>query len=199
MVTTFSLLLRSFGLNGFTELIMQREELTDSLASNLFWINLGIGTILTLAFASSGPLLALFYHNSAVVQVTRGHVADDWDRLPGLRSYGAVAACHAFQDYRNHQFRWAGISGDCLYRLGDGGLALLGAGLGQCDADGSRGGGCLVGVPMDTESAGSRLGHRLRVEVRAERLFAFCFQLLDSQHGQPPRGLAVWRSGTWIL
>jgi O-antigen/teichoic acid export membrane protein len=72
MVTTFSLLLRSFGLNGFTELIMQREEITDSLASNLFWINLGIGSILALAFASSGWLLALFYHNSAVVQVTEG-------------------------------------------------------------------------------------------------------------------------------
>src|SRR5271170_6450102 len=72
MVTTFSLLLRSFGLNGFTELIMQREELTESLVSNLFWINLGIGTILTLAFASSGPLLALFYHNPAVVPVTWG-------------------------------------------------------------------------------------------------------------------------------
>ncbi len=28
MVTTFSLLFRSFGMNGFTELIMQREELT---------------------------------------------------------------------------------------------------------------------------------------------------------------------------
>src|SRR5208337_2713771 len=68
MVTTFSLLLRSFGANGFTELIMQREEVTDSLASNLFWINLGIATILTLAFASSGPLLALFYHSSAVVR-----------------------------------------------------------------------------------------------------------------------------------
>jgi O-antigen/teichoic acid export membrane protein len=72
MVTTFSLLLRSFGLNGFTELIMQREELTDSFVSNLFWINLGIGTILTLAFAGSGSLLALFYHNSAVVRVTQG-------------------------------------------------------------------------------------------------------------------------------
>src|SRR5258705_5984224 len=72
MVTTFSLLFRSFGMNGFMELIMQREEITDSLASNLFWINLGIGTILALAFASSGPLLALFYHNSAVVQVTDG-------------------------------------------------------------------------------------------------------------------------------
>lgn len=71
MVTTFSLLLRSFGLNGFTELIMQREEMTDSLASNLFWINLGIGTVLALAFAGSGQLLALFYHNPDVVQVSR--------------------------------------------------------------------------------------------------------------------------------
>ena len=72
MVTTFSLLLRSFGLNGFTELIMQREEITDSLASNLFWINLGVGTILTLVFAGSGPALAHLFHNSAVVQVTKG-------------------------------------------------------------------------------------------------------------------------------
>ena len=72
MVTTFSLLLRSFGLNGFTELIMQREEMTDSLASDFFWINLGIGTILTLAFAASGRLLAHFFHNPNVVQVTQG-------------------------------------------------------------------------------------------------------------------------------
>ena len=72
MVTTFSLLFRSFGLNGFTELIMQREELTHSLASNLFWVELGIGAILTLAFAASGHALALFYHNAAVTQVTAG-------------------------------------------------------------------------------------------------------------------------------
>ena len=70
---------------------------------------------------------------------------------------------------------------------------------GSRGADGSRGSGCLVDVPMDTESAGSRLGHRFRVEVRDERLFAFCFQLLDSQHGQPSCWLAIWRSGTWIL
>jgi len=72
MVTTFSLLLRSFGLSGFTELIMQRDEMTESLASNLFWINLGIGTILTLAFASSGPLLAYVFHNQDVVHVAEG-------------------------------------------------------------------------------------------------------------------------------
>jgi O-antigen/teichoic acid export membrane protein len=69
MVTTFSLLFQSFGQNGFTELIIQREELSDSLASNLFWINLGVGTFLTLAFASAGQLLAMFYHNGAVAHV----------------------------------------------------------------------------------------------------------------------------------
>jgi O-antigen/teichoic acid export membrane protein len=72
MVTTFSFLFRSFGLNGFAELIMQHEELTDSLASNLFWINLGIGTLLTLMFACLGPLLAHFYHSPDVAQVTEG-------------------------------------------------------------------------------------------------------------------------------
>jgi O-antigen/teichoic acid export membrane protein len=72
MVTTFSLLFRSFGMNGFTELIMQREEMSHTLASNLFWIELGIGTILTVAFAGSGSLLALFYHNPAVASVAAG-------------------------------------------------------------------------------------------------------------------------------
>jgi O-antigen/teichoic acid export membrane protein len=71
MVTTFSLLFRSFGVNGFTELVVQREGLTHSLASNLFWIDLGIGALLTLVFAVSGPLLALFYHDPAVTEVVR--------------------------------------------------------------------------------------------------------------------------------
>src|ERR1700680_2747474 len=39
MVMTFSLLLVNFGLNGFTEAVVQREYLNDGLASNLFWIN----------------------------------------------------------------------------------------------------------------------------------------------------------------
>ena len=72
MVTTVTLLFRSFGQNGFTELIMQREELTESLASNFFWIELAVGTFLTLGFAASAPLLALFYHDAAVTQVAWG-------------------------------------------------------------------------------------------------------------------------------
>lgn len=66
MVTTVGYLFRSFGANGFLELIVQREKLTNSLASNLFWIELGIGTILTLAFAACGVPLAHFFHEAAV-------------------------------------------------------------------------------------------------------------------------------------
>jgi len=69
MVTTVSLLFRSFGLNGFTELIVQRDEMTHALASNLFWVDLGIGAMLSLLFASLSPLLARFYHNPEVVYV----------------------------------------------------------------------------------------------------------------------------------
>src|SRR6266513_1757503 len=38
MVTTFSLLLMSFGSNGFNEVVIQREEMNRFVASNLFWI-----------------------------------------------------------------------------------------------------------------------------------------------------------------
>src|SRR5512139_2693906 len=50
MVTTFSLLLMNFGLNGFTEAIIQRENLDHPVVSTLFWINGGISLALTLVF-----------------------------------------------------------------------------------------------------------------------------------------------------
>jgi polysaccharide transporter, PST family len=72
MVTTFSLLFCSFGLNGFTEAILQREEVTDSLVSNMFWANFGIGVLLTVTFILIGPLLARFYHDPLVARVATG-------------------------------------------------------------------------------------------------------------------------------
>jgi len=72
MVTTFSLLLSSFGLNGFTEAILQREEITDYLASNLFWINIGCGALLTILFAALGRPIAAFYHDPVVAHVVVG-------------------------------------------------------------------------------------------------------------------------------
>ncbi len=69
MVTTFSLLLLNCGLNGFTEAVLQREEIDHSLASNLFWINVGLGLLLMIGFASAGPLLARLYGEPRVAAV----------------------------------------------------------------------------------------------------------------------------------
>jgi PST family polysaccharide transporter len=70
MVTTFSLLVMNFGLNGFTEAVVQTEEIDRALASNLFWINLGVSLLLTIAFAAAGSLLAWFYGDPRVTTVS---------------------------------------------------------------------------------------------------------------------------------
>ena len=70
MVTTFSLLVSNLGYNGFTEGILQRDDVTHRLASNVFWLNLGLGSILTVGFALFGPVLAWLYDNPRIEAVT---------------------------------------------------------------------------------------------------------------------------------
>jgi PST family polysaccharide transporter len=70
IVTTFSLLLMSFGLNGFTEAVIQSEKIDHRLASNLFWINIGVGLLLTLGFASAGSLLARLFGEPRVANAS---------------------------------------------------------------------------------------------------------------------------------
>jgi len=72
MVTTFSLLLSNFGFNGFTEAVLQREEIDHFLASNLFWINAGAGLLLAVGFGAAGPLVARFYSEPRVTAVAAG-------------------------------------------------------------------------------------------------------------------------------
>jgi polysaccharide transporter, PST family len=72
MVTTFSLLFVNAGSNGFNEAILQRAEFDHLLASNLFWINIGTGLLLTIAFAAAGSLMAWFYGEPRVTQVAIG-------------------------------------------------------------------------------------------------------------------------------
>lgn len=72
MVTTFSLFLSNFGLNGFTETIIQFEEIDHCTASNLFWLNSGAGLVLAITFGYAGSLLARFYNNPLVTNVALG-------------------------------------------------------------------------------------------------------------------------------
>lgn len=72
MVTTFSLLLASFGVNGFMDAVIQFEEIDQYTASNLFWLNSGIGLLLAIAFVAAGSLLARFYGNRLVTNVAAG-------------------------------------------------------------------------------------------------------------------------------
>lgn len=72
MVTTFSLFAANFGLNGFTEPVIQFEEIDHFTASNLFWLNSGIGLILAIAFGAVGSLLVRLYANPLVANVAFG-------------------------------------------------------------------------------------------------------------------------------
>ncbi len=72
MVTTFSLLLMNGPMNGFIDSILQRKEVTHNLASTLFWINIGIGALLMVGFAATGPLIARFYGESSLTRLTAG-------------------------------------------------------------------------------------------------------------------------------
>lgn len=69
MVSTFSLLLLNFGLNGFTEAVIQRDTVNHRLASNLFWINVGGSLALSIGFAAAGSLLAHLYKDARIVGV----------------------------------------------------------------------------------------------------------------------------------
>lgn len=72
MVTTFSLLLSNFGINGITEALVQHEQIDQTQASNLFWFDLGGGLILTFGFAAAGSMLAKFYNEPLVAPIAAG-------------------------------------------------------------------------------------------------------------------------------
>ena len=101
MVATFSILLMNFGLNGFTEAVIQQEKLEHLQVSNLFWINLGSSTLLTLLFMTMGPWIAAFYGQPELIMIT---VAMSFSIL-----FGGLSTQHMALLKRNMQFRLASM------------------------------------------------------------------------------------------
>jgi O-antigen/teichoic acid export membrane protein len=72
MAVTFSLLLQNFGLNGFTEAVMQKEKLDQQLVSTLFWINIACSLGLTVLFMAAAPVLSWLYHEPRLKAISIG-------------------------------------------------------------------------------------------------------------------------------
>jgi O-antigen/teichoic acid export membrane protein len=69
VVTTVSIFLATILRIGFPESILQREKINHHLVSNVFWIILALSVLLTLGFASSGPILAKAYADPRISHI----------------------------------------------------------------------------------------------------------------------------------
>ena len=58
------------GTLGLSAAVVQRGKLTHEQLSNLFWLNLAVGALLTAAVAAGAPLLARFYGRDELVGIT---------------------------------------------------------------------------------------------------------------------------------
>ncbi|PKN67035.1 MAG: lipopolysaccharide biosynthesis protein [Deltaproteobacteria bacterium HGW-Deltaproteobacteria-15] len=69
MVAAFSVLLMNFGVNGFTEVIIQKDDLRHGQVNTLFWINLACSGLLALVFMALGPVIAGFYGEPELIPI----------------------------------------------------------------------------------------------------------------------------------
>jgi O-antigen/teichoic acid export membrane protein len=70
MVTTLSLLLQNVGYNGFSEVIIQREDLNQDTANAIFWLNAAVSFSLMSLFIAFAPIIARFYREPRLTLIT---------------------------------------------------------------------------------------------------------------------------------
>ena len=70
MVITVMGFFRVFNEAGLSTATVQKEEITHAQVSNLFWTNVALGGIITLALAFSAPAIAWFFQDPRVIAIT---------------------------------------------------------------------------------------------------------------------------------
>lgn len=70
MVTAFSMWVMNFGINGLTEYIIQKKDISAEDVNSIFWSHLSIATILALAFVLFGFVLVDFYKEPALFGIS---------------------------------------------------------------------------------------------------------------------------------
>jgi O-antigen/teichoic acid export membrane protein len=70
MVTTVMGFLRIFQDAGLSTATVQRQEITHAQVSNLFWVNVAVGGLITLFVAALAPAVAWFYREPRLIGIT---------------------------------------------------------------------------------------------------------------------------------
>lgn len=70
MILVFTDFAKSFGRLGFGAALIQRKNLTEHHRSSVFWLNIAAGLILAGIIAASAPLIAAFYGEPRLVELT---------------------------------------------------------------------------------------------------------------------------------
>jgi len=70
MVTAFTGILNLFRDFGLSTATVQRLDVSEEQISTLFWVNIGVGAILTALTLAAAPFVASFYHEPVLVYVT---------------------------------------------------------------------------------------------------------------------------------
>lgn len=102
MVATFSILVQNFGVNGFTEAIIQREELTDDEMKKLFWVNFLIMAGLTVFFVILSPAIAWFFGEKQLTSISA------WMALSII--FSGLGTCHLALLSRYMKFKQSAIA-----------------------------------------------------------------------------------------
>ena len=197
MVTTFGVFLASIGQIGVPEAVLQRKEVNQLLISRIFWINLGIGVVLTVGFAAAGSLLARFYGDARVARV-----AISFSVMILLTS---ASVLHLALLKRAMRFSALFPAINVLARTVSVAVSIILAwAVGILGTRCRRGGAgfghlhrCFHPVPVGSGlSEEHRRNHVIGV-VRCQGERALEFGLFHQEYGQPSGGMEVWREALW--
>ena len=71
MVATFSGVIALFQLQGFASALIQKQNITETHKSSVFWLTISVGFLLALLMIWTAPWVGKFYHNDLVIPVAR--------------------------------------------------------------------------------------------------------------------------------
>ena len=69
LVTAFSIWIAGFGVNGFTEYIIYRQELSKEEVTSIYWLHVVIASLLAVLFTIFGFVLVRIYHEPALSSI----------------------------------------------------------------------------------------------------------------------------------